>query len=814
MEVDTGITCRQMYTASDFKLNDFAKKPSTTAYSSEPDYSSSSSSYEENRMSSTSSTGPRTPDCDNRMELWSCSTEDEDDFEPIEKFSPPKFDKNGLLGLQRPLNKLSLSIDSTATSPNFDSHILSSPTSTNQHIESDPFEVEEDILAQTYLTRAQKSEKLTKILRTASSNGDSKRVKRLLDIAREYIDVDGQDEDGTTPLIYSACWGYLEVAYTLLEAGADPNAQDKSGWTALMWATNNHHDGIVATLIDHGASTASKSSKGRTVMDFVNHGLDSDSFQNQRILEILTDPRDGAGSSGSNRESGYYTSSRADIESVISESDILFKMTLDRAKGNDGDLTDFRFSDYGDFEDETEFSWDNIQPDQMFVITHDNLDFLLEKIITNMKPSYSREHKFIPANILFLAARYAVLLGGPDLLDAMMNQSFEKILETVQKNCQDMSFLAFWLSNCTLLLYYLKRDPNLVTVTVEFQLGLSELIHELYQKFVRNVTQRIEEVLEPAMLVHDALPGMEDIKFVGEKRNFLFSGKKAFTPPPSPRTSRFSIRRKSRFSSPRGSSPRIKPATPKTVTSILSSTLIVLQSYEVHPIIIHYALNQIFYYISAEMFNRLMITKEYCCRIKAMQIRMNISTIEDWVHSNRLPQVLIQHFQSLIQLLQLLQCISGLTDLTELLVTIKELSGLNLLQFYRISSNYRYEVGESSIPEEVSQYLEQVVRDTCDFNARTSTEIDREGHRTPKVREEVIDILPTSEYGQSTGTSQQSGDMEELMDPTHLLPFAIPTSSEMLNGWGRSEKEYVPYIPDSFFVELDGELQERFEGQY
>ncbi|ORY00212.1 hypothetical protein K493DRAFT_278981 [Basidiobolus meristosporus CBS 931.73] len=809
MEAEIAFKYGKKHTPSELKLEDFPPKAlETPNYSPEPDFSSYSSSYKENRMSNTSSTGPKTPDSDTKMELWDYATDDDHQAEQSLGYPPSNFTKNSELGLECELNKLTLSVDSVAA-PKFDLQILSSPTSPTSAPITDPFEDEEEILAQPYLTEEQKAEKLTQILRRVASNGDSKRLKKLLSIARTYVDIDGQDEDGTTPLIYSACWGYLEVAYTLLEAGADPNAQDKSGWTALMWATNNHHDGIVATLIDHGASTTSKSSKGRTVMDFVNHGMDSDHFQNQRIVEILTDPRDGAGSTGSNRESGYYTSSKADLESVISESDILYKMALDQAKGSDLDLSDFRFSDYGDFEDEAEFSWDNIQPDQMFVFTHDNLGFLLEKVIVNMKPSYSREHKFIPANVLFLAARYGVLLGGPDLLETLMNQSFDKILEVVQQHRQDMSVLAFWLSNCTLLLYYLKRDVSLVTASVEFQLGLSELIHELYQSFVRNVTQRIEEVLEPAMLVHDAFPGMEDIKFVGEKRNFLFPGKKAFTPPPSPRTSRFSVRRKSRFSIPVGTS-RAKPATPKTVACILSSTLIVLQSFEVHPTIIHYALNQIFYYISAEMFNRVMITKDYCCRAKAMQIRMNISSIEDWVHSNRLPQVLIQHFNSLIQLLQLLQCISGLSDLTELLVTIKELSGLNVLQTYRIAHNYRYEVGENQLPEEITQYLEQVAKDTCNVQAHSSSETDKEGHRKPKVREENIDILPTYEHNQPAAASAQSEDMEELMDPTHLLPFAIPTSSEMLSGWGRSEKEYVPYLPESFFTELDEELRQRF----
>ncbi|KAK9687572.1 hypothetical protein K7432_014739 [Basidiobolus ranarum] len=737
----------------------------TPSYTPEPEISSYC----------TSSTGPKTPDSDIKLKPWNyCENQNE-------------VVGNRSLEMDKELGKLSISIKPINEHYKIDNLLLpTSPTSPTHALVTDHFEAEEEILTQSYFTQEQKTEKLTRFLRRAASNGDSKRVKKLLDVAKDYIDIDGRDEDGTTPLIYAACWGYLEVAYSLLEAGANPNAQDKSGWTALMWATNNHHDGIVATLIDHGASTSSKSSKGRTVMDFANHALDNEKFENQRILEILTDPRDGHNSFGSNRESGYYTYSRADIESVISESDILYKMALDQAKGNDADLTDFRFSEYSYFDDEVEFNWEDIQPDQMFVYTYENLDLLLEKIITNMRPLHSRECKFISANALFLAARYGVHLAGPDLLEALLSQSFKRIVDVVKQNRQDMSLLAFWLSNCTLLLYYLKKDAKLVTATVDYQLSLSELIHDLYQHFVRNATQRIEEVLEPAMLGYDPLPGMEDIKFVGEKRNFLFTGKKIFTPPPSPRTSRFSIRRKNRTSTS-GTSTRVKPATPKTVCCILSSTLIVLKSYEVHPTIIHYALNQIFHYISAELFNQVLTTKDNCCRAKGMQIRMNLSTIEDWVHHNRLPQVLLQHFQPLIQIFQLLHCVSGLADLTELLMTIKELSSLNSLQIYRVANNYRYEVGERVIPEEITQYLAQVVKDTCSLHTRTSVEIDREGRRTPKVREEEIDTLPNQESGQNA----RSDDMEELMDPTHLLPFAIPTSAEMVNGWGKSEKDYI-----------------------
>ncbi|KAK9762906.1 hypothetical protein K7432_010888 [Basidiobolus ranarum] len=668
-------------------------------------------------------------------------------------------------------------------------------------------EDEQEIIKNSTLTKAQIIHKLTSILRRAASNGDSLKLSRLLKVARDYIDIDGPDEDGTTALIYASCFGYVGVVQILLQNGANPNVPDKFGWSPLMWATNGHQDVVVATLLKYGASMKSKSFKGRTVMDFANHSLVNENVQYQRIMEVLTDSKDGASTFISNCESGYYTSTPADVESVVSHSDVLKKMAMNQMRKSSANSMNFRFSYYGDFEDSIyDFSWETIQPHQMFVFTYGALDILLDKVITEIQPQHSGKHKFLPANILFLAARYVIFLSDMELLESLMSQSFQRILDVIKRDSEDVSSLAFWLSNCTLLLYYLKKDSSFVTTVVEHQLTLSEMVHEIYQMFVQQICQRIDQVLEPAMLIHDALPGMDDIKFVAERRNFLFPGKKAFTPPPSSRTNQYSARRRTRMSNRPGVSTNTAP-TPKAICCILSSTLIILHSYEVHPTIIHNTLNQLFYYISAETFNLVLTTKEYCCRIKAMQIRMNLSVIEDWVHANRLPHILNQHFNSLIQMLQFLQCLSQLSDLMELITTTNDLHSLNHLQLYRTTINYRYEVGERQLSEEITQYLEQVAKDTCSVKSRALNELDELGKRRLNVREENVDTMSThSETGKFNANSNIE-ELEELMDTAHSLPFAIPTNNEMLSGWGRSGREYTPYLPDSFLEEFDRRMK-------
>jgi hypothetical protein len=58
------------------------------------------------------------------------------------------------------------------------------------------------------------------------------------------------------------------VVSCLLEAGAEVDRQDKNQWTPLMWAMTNRHKDIAKLLLDSGASPALKSSSGRTAFDF------------------------------------------------------------------------------------------------------------------------------------------------------------------------------------------------------------------------------------------------------------------------------------------------------------------------------------------------------------------------------------------------------------------------------------------------------------------------------------------------------------------------------------------------------------------
>ena len=66
-------------------------------------------------------------------------------------------------------------------------------------------------------------------------------------------DINIEDKDGWTALIWASQCGHTETAKALIDAGADINIEDRQGWTALMWASHYGHTETVKLLIDAGA---------------------------------------------------------------------------------------------------------------------------------------------------------------------------------------------------------------------------------------------------------------------------------------------------------------------------------------------------------------------------------------------------------------------------------------------------------------------------------------------------------------------------------------------------------------------------------
>lgn len=472
----------------------------------------------------------------------------------------------------------------------------------------------------------------------------------------------------------------------------------------------------------------------------------------------------------------------------------------------------------------------------MFVFQENELGQILDIIITTMTPQRSPSQKPVPANILFLSARYAHYHASPDLLATLLETAMDKINASVERHQWDMTVLAFWISNATLLLHYLKKDAGLVGATPRFQVQLVELINEIFILIIRDAERRMDKVLDAAILDHETIP-FENLEFVGEWKIFRSKNKPqvlepvTYKPPPANK--------------------RAQPS-PRNITSLLSSTLFVLDLYDIHSVIIAQILAQLFYWIGAELFNHILLNKAYLARTKAMQIRMNISVLEDWARANnRTPEhyengslttsgentveAARKYFTPVIQLLQWLQCFSSLGDssdsLDSLENTLKQFTKLTPQQLLHSSSNYRYEKEERGLPKVARKRLLSLQAEGK--KRREKLRRDREAPpnqqspSTPKQlnlldkEDNSPDLLQASFPPAVTHTDgnevRRQLEEEEMMpeslqmDTAHMLQFSLPTTVDMRLSYGAGyggmdrerERRYIPTIPQEFLAKLD-----------
>lgn len=194
------------------------------------------------------------------------------------------------------------------------------------------YQDEDAIATDKKLSEAEKRDMLQKALTMAASNGNISSVTKILSgKAKEFVDVNAADEDGTTPLIYASCFGHEAVVEALIKAGADVNKQDRNQWSALMWAMTNRHKGIAKLLLDHGASPEAKTSSGRTAFDFV--APDSD------ISFYLHDSGYGIGNAGTGGDDFYSPGFSQDkFEEELAENELRRRMMMESARDLEVDL--------------------------------------------------------------------------------------------------------------------------------------------------------------------------------------------------------------------------------------------------------------------------------------------------------------------------------------------------------------------------------------------------------------------------------------------------------------------------------------------
>ena len=232
-----------------------------------------------------------------------------------------------------------------------------------------------------------------------------------------------------------------------------------------------------------------------------------------------------------------------------------------------------------------------------------------------------------------------------------------------------------------------------------------------------------------------------------------------------------------------------------------------------------------------------------------MQIRMNISVLEDWARTNnRSPEhyengslstsgentidAARKHLATVIQLLQWLQCFSSLdysTDSQDSLEnTIIQMTRLTPHQLLHSTDHYRYEKEERTLPKTARKRLvalqtesqkrwEQMRREREKALQRQSqppppTPSQNGSQSLDKVGGHALSTSSPEELnGEMQAEEEEPPSERLLMDPAHMLQFSLPTTVDMRLSYGAGyggmnrerERRYIPTVPPEFLAKLD-----------
>uniref|UniRef100_A0A8D0GH48 Unconventional myosin-Va n=1 Tax=Sphenodon punctatus TaxID=8508 RepID=A0A8D0GH48_SPHPU len=248
----------------------------------------------------------------------------------------------------------------------------------------------------------------------------------------------------------------------------------------------------------------------------------------------------------------------------------------------------------------------------------------------------------LPAYILFMCVRHADYLNDDQKVRSLLTSTINGIKKVLKKRGDDFETVSFWLSNTCRFLHCLKQysgeegfmkhntprqnDHCLTNFDLaEYRQVLSDLSIQIYQQLVRVLENILQPMIVSVMLEHETIQGVSGVK------------------PPGLRKRTSSIADEGTY-------------TLDSIIRQLNTFHSVMCQHGMDPELIKQVVKQMFYIIGAVTLNNLLLRKDMCSWSKGMQIRYNVSQLEEWLRDkNLMNSGAKETLEPLIQAAQLLQ---------------------------------------------------------------------------------------------------------------------------------------------------------------
>ncbi|KAJ8247858.1 hypothetical protein GJAV_G00251340 [Gymnothorax javanicus] len=301
---------------------------------------------------------------------------------------------------------------------------------------------------------------------------------------------------------------------------------------------------------------------------------------------------------------------------------------------------------------------------------------LIQNIILDLRPRGVAVNMIpgLVAHILFMCVRHADYLSDENKLKSLMNAMLGGIKQVLTAHQEDFETLSFWLANTHHLINCLKQYSGeeefmkhntarqKKNCLQNFDLSehrqiFSDLAIRIYHQLITVIEKNLAPLIVPGMLEHESLQGISSMKPTGlRKRSIsIFEDVEAYTI--------------------------------SSILQLLSHFLSTMSQHGMDPELIKQVVKQQFYLVGASTLNNILLRKDMCSCRKGMQIRCNISYLEEWLKENDLQQAnAMDTMEPLSQVAWLLQ-VNKSTDEDAKEIS-KRCTELNAVQIIKILNSY------------------------------------------------------------------------------------------------------------------------------
>ncbi|XP_052598506.1 unconventional myosin-Vb isoform X2 [Peromyscus californicus insignis] len=269
---------------------------------------------------------------------------------------------------------------------------------------------------------------------------------------------------------------------------------------------------------------------------------------------------------------------------------------------------------------------------------------LIRNLVTDLKPQMlSGTVPCLPAYILYMCIRHADYTNDDLKVHSLLSSTINGIKKVLKKHNDDFEMTSFWLSNTCRFLHCLKQysgDEGFMTQNTpkqnehclknfdltEYRQVLSDLSIQIYQQLIKIAEGLLQPMIVSAMLENESIQGLSGVRPTGYRKrsSSMVDGENSYC-------LEAIIRQMNLFHT-------------------------VMCDQGLDPEIILQVFKQLFYMINAVTLNNLLLRKDACSWSTGMQLRYNISQLEEWLRGKNLHQSgAVQTMEPLIQAAQLLQ---------------------------------------------------------------------------------------------------------------------------------------------------------------